>query len=143
MINGDVIEGKLTDIQRYFGELEPVLRFSRAEILDDPLKLHTVERLFQLIVDTALDINTHIIVESSLPVPDDYQNTFVVLGEQGILSMSFVNRIAPSVGLRNLIVHRYGHVDLKRMVDDIQHEISDYREYTGYILDLLKKSSAK
>lgn len=137
MINRDVIEGKLTDIQRYFGELEPILRFSRSEILDDPLKIHTVERLFQLIVDTALDINTHIIIESSFGVPDDYQNTFVVLGEQGILPMSFVNRIAPSVGLRNMIIHRYGHVDLKRMVDDIQHEIGDYREYTRHILNFL------
>ncbi|MBI4599755.1 DUF86 domain-containing protein [Candidatus Uhrbacteria bacterium] len=138
MINRDVIESKLSDIQRYFGELEPVLKFSRTEILDDPLKIHTVERLFQLIVDTALDINTHIIIESSFGVPDDYQNTFVVLGEQGILPMSFVNRIAPSVGLRNMIIHRYGHVDLKRMVDDIQGEMGDYREYTKHILDFLK-----
>jgi uncharacterized protein YutE (UPF0331/DUF86 family) len=140
MISRDIIEGKLSDIQRYFGELEPILKFSRTEILDDPLKVHTVERLFQLIVDTALDINTHVIIESSFGVPDDYQNTFVVLGEQGILPMSFVNRIAPSVGLRNMIIHRYGRVDLKRMVDDIQHGIGDYREYAGYILDFLKKS---
>ncbi|MDP2630705.1 MAG: DUF86 domain-containing protein [Candidatus Uhrbacteria bacterium] len=139
MINKNIIEGKLTDIQRYFGELEPVLKFSCTEILDDPLKIHTVERLFQLIVDTAVDINTHIIVESAFGVPDDYQNTFVVLGEQKILPMSFVNRIAPSVGLRNMIIHRYGHVDLKRMVDDIASEIGDYREYVKYILDFLKK----
>jgi len=143
MINQDIIEAKLTDIQRYFGELAPILNFSSSEILDDPLKIHTIERLFQLIVDTALDINTHIIIESSFAIPDDYQNTFVVLGEHAILPMSFVNRIAPSVGLRNMIVHRYGHVDLKRMVDDIQHEIGDYREYTGFILDFLKKSQEK
>lgn len=139
MINRDIIEAKLTDIQRYFSELEPILQFSSSEILDDPLKIHTVERLFQLIVDTAIDINTHIIVESSFPVPDDYQNTFVVLGERGALPMSFVNRIAPSVGLRNMIIHRYGHIDLRRMVDDIQGEMSDYREYIKHILDFLKK----
>ncbi len=137
MINRDTIESKLSDIQRYFDELEPILAFSVVEILDDPLKLHTVERLFQLIVDTALDINTHIIVESSFGIPDDYQNTFVVLGEHKILPMSFVNKIAPSVGLRNMIIHRYGHIDLKRMVEDIQHEIGDYREYTRYILNFL------
>ena len=137
MINRDTIESKLSDIQRYFDELQPILACAVVEILDDPLKLHTVERLFQLIVDTALDINTHIIVESSFGIPDDYQNTFVVLGEHAILPMSFVNQIAPSVGLHNMIVHRYGHVDLKRMVEDIQHEISDYREYAKHIIDFL------
>jgi len=43
--------------------------------------------------------------------------------------MEFALEIAPSVGLRNLIVHKYGNVDMKRMVDDIKNNIGDYLQY--------------
>ena len=78
-------------------------------------------------------INTHIIKEERLDTPDDYQSTFTVLAERKIFPMEFALKIAPSVGLRNLIVHKYGRVDIKRMVDDIKNEIGDYVEYIKLI----------
>ena len=66
-------------------------------------------------------------------MPDDYQSTFITLGEHKILSMDFAVKIAPSVGLRNLVVHKYGRVDIKRMVEDIRNEIGDYIDYLKFI----------
>jgi uncharacterized protein YutE (UPF0331/DUF86 family) len=86
-----------------------------------------------------LVINTHIIAESDFSIPGDYQSTFITLGENKVLPMDFANKIAPSVGLRNLIVHKYGRVDLKRMIDDIKNEISEYLEYLKLINKYLKK----
>lgn len=128
-----IIENKLSDLQSYYAELADILKEDSRSIIDDNLKLRSVERLFQLIVDTAIDINTHIIVTSHFPVPDDYQSTFITLAQKDFLSMDFAHTIAPSVGLRNLVVHRYGNVDVKRMVDDIRKEIGQYREYAAHI----------
>ena len=102
--------------------------------------MHSTERLFQLIVDTALDINTHIITALDFSVPNDYYSTFTSLGENKILPMDFALKIAPSVGLRNLIVHKYGNVDLKKMVDDVINEIGDYFEYLKLINSFLEKT---
>jgi len=93
------------------------------------LKLRSTERLFQLIVDTAIDINTHIISNSNLQVPDDYQSTFITLADNKFLPMDFALKIAPSVGLRNIVVHKYGKVDIKKMIDDIKEGIGDYLVY--------------
>ena len=133
MIDRDLIRDKMSDLRECYEELTGVLREEARMIIEDHLKLHTAERLFQLIVDTAVDINTHIIIESKFSVPNDYQSTFVVLGENRLLPMDFAVKIAPSVGLRNLVVHKYGRVDLKRMVDDIRSEIGEYKEYLEYI----------
>lgn len=138
MIDKDLIKYKMSDIQNYFKELEPILENDTRDIIEDSLKLRTIERLFQLIVDTSIDINTHIINELNLLVPNDYQGTFITLGENKVLPMDFVLKIAPSVGLRNLVVHKYGRVDIKRMVDDIKKEISDYLEYLKFIDSFLK-----
>ena len=138
MIDKELIKNKMADVQGYFKELQPILKEESRDIIENNLKLHTVERLFQLIVDTAIDINTHIIAESGFNIPDDYQSTFIVLGENKVLPMDFAGKIAPSVGLRNLIIHRYGRVDFKRMIDDIKNEISDYLEYLKFINNFLK-----
>jgi len=133
MIDKDLVRSKINAIKKYYGRLEPILKKDARVIIDDYLLLHTLERLFQLIVDTALEINTHFIAELKLTVPEDYQNTFIVLGENRIFPMEFMGKIAGSVGLRNLVVHKYGKVDEKRMVDDVKQNISQYLEYLKYV----------
>lgn len=139
MIDKELIKNKMADIEKYLKELDPVLKSGARIIIEDNLRLHTVERLFQLIIDTAVDINMHIIMASDFNVPDDSYSTFVVLGENKILPMDFAFNIAPSVGLRNLIVHKYGNVDLKKMVDDVINEIGDYVEYLRMINSFLER----
>jgi uncharacterized protein YutE (UPF0331/DUF86 family) len=81
MIDKDLIKNKMSDVQGYFKEMQPILKEGSGDIIENNLKLRTVERLFQLIVDTAIDINTHIVAESDFNVPNDYQSTFTILGE--------------------------------------------------------------
>ncbi|MEK7586802.1 MAG: HepT-like ribonuclease domain-containing protein [Patescibacteria group bacterium] len=133
MENKKIIEEKLADIKVYLQKLLPLLKADARVIIEDELTLSAVERRFQLIVDTAIDINTHIIKEADINTPDDYQGTFTVLAENKILPMEFALKIAPSVGLRNLIVHKYGKVDIKKMIDDIKNDIGDYVEYIRLI----------
>lgn len=139
MPDKELLKNKINNIKGYLEELKPILKEEARDIIDNNLKLHTVERLFQLIVDTSIDINTHIIIESSFHVPDDYQSTFTTLGDNNILEKSFALKISPAVGLRNLVVHKYGRVDTKRMVDDIKNEIEDFLEFLRQINDYLEK----
>jgi uncharacterized protein YutE (UPF0331/DUF86 family) len=54
MIDKELIRNKMADIQKYFDELQSILKEDSTDIINDNLKLHAVERLFQLIVDTAV-----------------------------------------------------------------------------------------
>lgn len=139
MINRELIKNKMNDIQGYLQELSPLLKEESREVIENNLKLHTVERLFQLIVDTSIDINTHIITQLSLQVPDDYQSTFTTLAQSKVVRMDFALKIGPAVGLRNLVVHKYGKVDIKRMVEDIKNNIGDFVEYLKQIDIYLQK----
>lgn len=139
MINSELIKNKISDIKAYFRELEPILMEDSRQIIEDNLKLRTVERLFQLIVDTTIDLNTHIIVESDFGIPEDYQSTFMVLAEHKVISKDFALKIAPSVGLRNLIIHKYGRVDIRKMIDDIKNELGQYKEHLGYLNEFLSR----
>ena len=81
MVDKKLVKNKLADLAGYYKELKLLINEPVKEILDNNLKLRSVERLFQLVVDAAIDINTHLIAESDIKVPDDYQSTFITLAE--------------------------------------------------------------
>jgi uncharacterized protein YutE (UPF0331/DUF86 family) len=138
MLNKELIKRKINKIEGYVEEIRPILELPFNEIPKDLYKLRTLERNFQLIVDTLLDINTHIISAENLTPPEDMTETFHILGKAGVLPMEFVENISPVVGLRNKVVHEYGIIDIGKMVKDVQEGISQFGEYAVHIDNFLK-----
>ncbi|MBI2644842.1 DUF86 domain-containing protein [Candidatus Uhrbacteria bacterium] len=130
---------KLTEIDKYLKELEDLLACSDKQIKSDSGKLHIAERLLQLIVDTIIDINTYFIRELNLPISEDYQSTFFTLAERGILPKNFAEKMAPIVGLRNRIVHRYESVDTHLFLSLLRSNVKDFTKYIVFIFRQLKK----
>jgi uncharacterized protein YutE (UPF0331/DUF86 family) len=139
MINKELVQRKINNIENYIKEIEPLLKLEANEIVSDVLKLRTIERNFQLIVDTMLDINTHIISAKNLKAPETLQETFLILGDGGVLPFEFVKKIAPVVGLRNIVVHEYEKIDNEKMMCDVKDGASQFGEYIVHIDDFLQK----
>ena len=57
----------------------------------------------------------------------------MIVSKSGALPHELAYALAPSVGLRNLLVHEYEKVDLERMIRDAKQNIGQFREYVGYI----------
>ena len=139
MIDADLISRKLKLISEYVAELEEILSTSTdAEILVNSLKYHTAERLFQLLVDLMIDINIHIIRAQNIIPPDDFESTFITLGKSKVLTDDFAVRIAPVVGLRNRVVHRYESLQRNQFVAELRKNLFDFKQFAIYIAKLLK-----
>lgn len=128
---------KLKRIDGYLEEIKHLFRFSVKEILADSEKIHTTERLFQLVVDEIIDVNQHFIKELNLEAAEDFESTFHILAENKILPPDFANRIAPAVGLRNRIVHRYEELNPKLFIESFQKDYPDFKQYVKYISQYL------
>ena len=94
-----------------------------------------------MVVDEILDINIHFIKELDAESPDSFQSTFEILAEKEIIPMEFAIRIAPVVGLRNKLVHRYEKVSKKTFVEQTKKDYKDFIEYVGYINQYLEKNN--
>ena len=77
----------------------------------------------------------YLIREFELKTADDFQNTFRILAEANILPSDLAERIAPVVGLRNMLVHRYEKIDKSFFVRQVRNEHSDFIRYLTYISD--------
>src|SRR4030042_3836598 len=133
MIDKKFVEKKLSYIQAYYQELENVLGYSDQEIKGDTLRLRALERIIQLIVDEIIDINNHIIRYAQLRVPEDFQTVFLILAENKILPEGFARKIAPVIGVRNRLVHRYEKVDVDILLDMIRKSKDDFKQYVKHI----------
>jgi uncharacterized protein YutE (UPF0331/DUF86 family) len=77
MSNKDVIHQKLVVIADYINQLEPITKSSFKEYQDNYFTKHTAERLIELIVESAIDINGLIITGSGEPPTKDYYTSFI------------------------------------------------------------------
>ncbi|MCD5396095.1 MAG: DUF86 domain-containing protein [Candidatus Pacebacteria bacterium] len=139
MLNKAFIEQKLDKIKNYYKELEKILEIEDSQIIENTINLRAIERIFQLIVDEMIDINLHLIRELNLSSPQDFQSGFEILAKGKILPYDFARKIAPVVGLRNRLVHRYEEIDRKFFLRQVGEEREDFIKYIRYIEEFLNK----
>ena len=100
-----------------------------------------VERIMEVIVNAAIDINQHIIANSKKSdLPFDFTESFVLLSDIGVYPRDFAEKISKSAGLRNILVHEYIKLNEKKFYNSIKDCYKDYTRYCRYIMDYLKKT---
>lgn len=144
MLDRDLIKRKLRLNQKELERLQPFERMTIEEIAGDEAQQAACERYLERLIGRAIDINRHIIAELgnvTLPV-SRYRDTFLSLVELGVYPKEFGEKIAPSAGLRNALVHEYNNIDQKLFKQSIGEAIEEYNEYAKYILAFLDKQNA-
>lgn len=134
------VETKLGLIDKYYRVIKVIVEFEPAEIKKDIFKLSTAERHLQLIVDTMIDINMHIIKRQTLRPSADLEGTFKVLGQNGVLDQAFAEKIAPVVGVRNRLVHRYEEIDTELFLRNLKAHHGDFLAYAKAIKKYIDKA---
>lgn len=129
MLGLDIAVEKLIKLTNYINQLQKIKPNSYEEYISDLTRKYAVERLMQLIVDVALDINNVLLAYMNRPPASDYFNSFVDLSECSVLQQSFAFDIAPSTGLRNRLVHEYEKVNDKVVYESIEKVIKMYQKY--------------
>lgn len=135
----DVIRRKLGKMVEYLGELGPIPKVSFEVYNKNYFTRHTAERLIELIVEEAVDINGLIIVELGHPPPKDYYSSFLKMAEIGVLDGAFAKRVANTTGLRNRLAHEYEDVDNRIVWRGLKGFVRVYKNYIKAISSYIKE----
>jgi len=142
MIREIFVLRKVTLIQDELAKLADLAKYSLKEITSDFVKQAALERYLERIINRAIDINQHLIAElatKDTSPPLDYTETFLRPAALGIYPSDFSQRIAKSVGTRNILIHEYDAVDYSSIYSSISDCLKDYHEYCNYILIFLEQ----
>ena len=129
---------KVRLIEEYLEKAKEVFNLEDDEKILRSNNLHVLERLFQLMVDSMIDINNHFVKELNLEPPDSIQGSFEILSSHKIISSGLAVKIAPVVGLRNRVVHVYEKLDKSFFIDQFRKNIDDFSGYVSEILKYIK-----
>lgn len=80
-----------------------------------------------------IDINYHLITGNGHPPPADYFTSFLKLADLAILDRPFAERLAPSAGLRNRLVHEYDAIDPAKVFEAVGRAQPDVIAYAHAI----------
>lgn len=98
-----------------------------------------VERILSALVDLAVAVNTHVVVALAGQAPHDMTESFRLAGQVGVISSDLAKALAPSVGLRNILVYAYVDIDLGRMGVAIPLAARDYGRYVEQVAGWLRQ----
>ena len=125
----ELLEQKLKLAVSALDSLARVFPGDYEKFTEESLVVPSVERYFQLLVDAVVDCN-QVILEMRKKEPEEtYFGTFTALADEGVVTEELAQKIAPSVGLRNALVHRYENIERRRVYESIKVFIPLYRDY--------------
>ena len=109
------------------------------EFSESFLYTSTAERQFQLAIQATIDIGEHILAELMTEPPTDYGDVFVKLGEAGVLSSDFADKLVGMARFRNILVHVYLELDLEKLHTFLQEDLDDFEEFARCVTEFIER----
>jgi uncharacterized protein YutE (UPF0331/DUF86 family) len=78
----------------------------------------------QIIIDLACSV----VSEKNLGIPKNYSDCISLLINNNYLEKELGSRILSMIGLRNLLVHEYGIIDVKKLYEYLDH-LNDIKDF--------------
>lgn len=117
----------VSELRRSVARLRELGKLSEDAFIKDPDKIGSSKYHFIVAIESAIDMCNHIIARNGYRVPEDYGDTFRVMGEVGALQRDFAEELAKMAKFRNRLVHLYWEVDDGQVYEIIQKRLSDFK----------------
>ena len=118
-------------------ELSDLGQLSEEYFLSDSHKIASAKYNFIVAIEAAIDMGNHIISQNGFRVPEDYADTFNVLGEHGVVRKEFVEELRKMARFRNRLVHIYWEVDDKQVYEIARNNLVDFKTFLNFIFSYL------
>ena len=133
MIDKNLIKKKLGELENYILTLEGLRLYSVTELQKNREKFWSVEHGLQLSVQLVIDMGNHILAAIGEQEIEDYVDVIDKLGERGIIPLEFSQTIRGMAGFRNILIHEYATVDIKKVYHVLHNQLDDFRKYAEYV----------
>jgi len=133
MIDKEVIKKKFQELSIYLKELEKNRDLSWEDFSSSLGKQWLICHGLQLSIQIILDVGNHILASIGENQIEDYVDIIDKLGERGIIPSEFAKSIRGMAGLRNILVHEYVDLDLKKIYEILQNRLSDFYDFMEYV----------
>lgn len=138
ILDTDQIILRLQHLKNHLKILKMLQKFSLKEISADPFKKGALLHYLQLSAEICIDVGQMIIAAENFEIPSDSAEIFTILGQEKILSKKFAASFAPIARFRNLLVHEYTRIDMRRVYEYLQDELGQFEIFAKAVTIYIK-----
>ena len=132
------ILSKIDEIDSYLSELDEIRPANLEEYKNSIEKKRACERLFQILIETVIDICNIIISDLKLGLPSEEEEIFEKLRKKEIITKKTTDILKGMKGMRNILVHKYGVVEDEIIFETIRENLNDFETFKEEILNFLR-----
>jgi uncharacterized protein YutE (UPF0331/DUF86 family) len=140
------INDKIKDIEKYLEELYNLIpqNLELEEYKKDLIIKAACERYFEKIIESIVDLAFLTIRYKKLKMPEDEENSFIILNENNIISEALSIKLIQAKGMRNIIIHEYGEINDEKVFNSIKEELrNDAEEFLNKIEHCINNKEVK
>lgn len=129
MIDEELIESKIDLIFKNLEYLDEIKKIDESVFLTSFEKIQASKHSLQEAIEGSLDMANHIISSQGWERAETYSDMFERLYEKDVIGQGLNERLADMARFRNLLVHRYGKIDDRRLFKILNENIEDVHEF--------------
>jgi len=133
-MNPDLIRTKLESLARCLDRIRTKLPKTKELFVEDWDAQDVVMKNLERAVQVCVDVANHWLADEVGPPPASMAMTFVFLARKGLLTTELAERMAKTVGLRNLAVYEYENLDYGRIYETLSTGLGVFDDYGRAIL---------
>lgn len=136
----DVVLNKKESIERCIGQIRNYYQLpSELPFEEDYLKQDAIALNLLRACEQAIDLANHTVRVEKLGLPKESRDSFKLLADHKIIPAELARRLQGMVGFRNVLVHEYQRLDIKLMIEVIEHRTEDLLAFVDCIVERFRK----
>jgi len=140
-VDNDLIEGKIDIIEKNLEFLEQYKNKNINEFIKSYKDIQAAKFSLFEIIESCLDIASHIISTKGFERADNYSEMFEILGKHDIIDIGLSENLSDMARFRNLLIHRYNKVDNSKIFLYIKEELLYIKNFIKSVLKLIEQES--
>lgn len=124
-------------LRKSVARLTDIAKLPQDEFLNDPDKIGSTKYHFIVAIESSIDMCNHLISRNGYRVPENYGDTFRVMGEVGALDTDFSDDLRNMAKFRNRLVHLYWEVDDQQLYEILQNRLVDFKKFLDSLASFL------
>jgi uncharacterized protein YutE (UPF0331/DUF86 family) len=127
----------VSELRKSVTRLRDISSLPLTDFLKDPDKIGSSKYHFIVAIESCIDISNHIISRNGYRVPEDYGDTFRVMGEVGAIDLDFSEELTSMAKFRNRLVHLYWEIDDRQLYEILQTRQGDFKKFLNSVAQFL------
>lgn len=134
------ILSKLDEMIQYVRELQEMLP-DQEEYFQDLIKRRACEKTVEVAIESLIDAAAMIVSAQRFGLPTSEENILDILVKKRILSRELGEKLKDMKGFRNVLVHRYTHVDDRIVFHNLNNYLNDFYEFKNAVESYLAEQN--